>query len=325
MPEAYTIQRLRGGFAVVWHDAAGRRHRRQLAARDRLGAEAEARRRIAAGRAAGWTVGQIVGAYIADREARGTVSTARMRDAWKALKPSWQAIDPAGIDEPLCRRWAAQRQRSAATVRYELALVGTALKWGERQRMIDRAPAIWVPAPPPRRDRHIARHQLPALMDAVRAPHAKLYVILGLATAARPSAILGLKWQQIDFERGLVHLNPESRRQTAKGRATVPMNARARAALEAAWKARTTDHVIEHGGRPVASVKKAFQAASQRLGLHITPYTLRHSAAVMMAESGVPMAEIAAYMGHRDSRTTEKHYARFSPDYLRKAASALDW
>ena len=31
------------------------------------------------------------------------------------------------------------------------------------------------------------------------------------------------------------------------------------------------------------------------------------------------------YFGHTDSRTTDRHYARFSPDYLRKAAGALDW
>ncbi|WP_374389305.1 tyrosine-type recombinase/integrase, partial [Sandaracinobacter sp.] len=89
--------------------------------------------------------------------------------------------------------------------------------------------------------------------------------------------------------------------------------------------ARTTDHVIEHGGGPVASVKKAFELASERVGFKVTPYTLRHSAAVWMAEAGVPMEEIAAYMGHSDARTTFRNYARFSPDYLRKAASALDW
>jgi integrase len=122
-----------------------------------------------------------------------------------------------------------------------------------------------------------------------------------------------------------VHLNPEGRTQTAKHRATVPMTGRVEAALKAAWEARTTDHVIEHGGAPVASIKKAFSAASQKAALHVTPYTLRHSAAVWMAESGVPMEEIAAYLGHSDARTTFRHYARFSPDYLRKAATALDW
>jgi integrase len=42
-----------------------------------------------------------------------------------------------------------------------------------------------------------------------------------------------------------------------------------------------------------------------------------------MAEAGVPIAEISQYLGHSDSRTTERHYAKFTPGHLRKAASAL--
>jgi integrase len=50
---------------------------------------------------------------------------------------------------------------------------------------------------------------------------------------------------------------------------------------------------------------------------------MRHTAAVWMAEAGVPMPVIAQYLGHTDSRITERVYARFSPDYLRGAADAL--
>ena len=37
------------------------------------------------------------------------------------------------------------------------------------------------------------------------------------------------------------------------------------------------------------------------------------------------MGEIAAMLGHRDSRTTERVYARLSPIYLRGAAGALEF
>jgi len=36
------------------------------------------------------------------------------------------------------------------------------------------------------------------------------------------------------------------------------------------------------------------------------------------------MVEIAAVLGHEDSRTTERIYARYSPEGLRGAVSALD-
>jgi integrase len=42
-----------------------------------------------------------------------------------------------------------------------------------------------------------------------------------------------------------------------------------------------------------------------------------------MALAGVPMIEIARMLGHRDSRITERVYAKHSPDYLRRAVEAL--
>jgi hypothetical protein len=39
----------------------------------------------------------------------------------------------------------------------------------------------------------------------------------------------------------------------------------------------------------------------------------------------VPMEESAQFLGHSDVNVTCKVYARFSPDYLRKAAASLEY
>ena len=44
---------------------------------------------------------------------------------------------------------------------------------------------------------------------------------------------------------------------------------------------------------------------------------------IAAAEAGVPMAELAQFMGHDDDRTTQQHYARFSPDHLRGVADRI--
>lgn len=150
-------------------------------------------------------------------------------------------------------------------------------------------------------------------------------MVLAIATCARPTALLELTWDRVDFDRGLIDLNLHGRVQTAKRRPIVPIADYALAPLKAAAEARQSPHVIERGGKPIASIKKAFSAASERSGVVATPYTLRHTGAVWRAEAGVPMPEIAQLMGHDDSRTTEKHYARFSPTYLRSAANAGAW
>lgn len=264
-------------------------------------------------------------AYLEDRKAAGIASASRQADAWKAMKPFWEGVSPKLIDEEMAQAYARRRDRSAATVRYELSMLAVALRWAKAKGYIADAPAIWRPAPPERRERHLSREDFRRFLNEVKAPHARLYMVLAIATCARPSAILDLTWDRVDFGRGLIDLNPRGRAQTAKRRPTVPIAAYAREPLLEAYEARQSQHVIERGGKGLGSIKKAFSAASQRSNVHATPYTLRHTGAVWRAEDGVPMTEIAQLMGHDDDRTTQKHYARFSPDYLRKAADAGAW
>ncbi|WP_425434924.1 tyrosine-type recombinase/integrase [Natronohydrobacter thiooxidans] len=44
-----------------------------------------------------------------------------------------------------------------------------------------------------------------------------------------------------------------------------------------------------------------------------------------LAEAGVSMDEIAQYLGHSDIRITSNTYARYSPEHLQKAATALEF
>lgn len=262
-------------------------------------------------------------AYISDREAEGIASTSRQRDAWKAMKPFWENVDPDLIDREMAQSYARQRGMAPATVRYELGMLSVALRWARERRHIPRAPEIWRPEPPERKVRHLTRGEFDKWFDQVKAAHARLYVELGLATMARPTAILELTWNRVDFDRGTVDLNPSGRRQTRKRRPVVPLNQDALDALREAYRGRQSRFVVERGAQQVKSIKKAFQAASERSGIHVTPYTLRHTGAVWAAEAGVSMAELAQFMGHDDSATTEKHYARFSPGHLRRVSDAV--
>lgn len=320
----YTVQRFRGGFALVWRDEEGKRHRTRLAATDRFNAEAEARQRWR-GNGAPWTVERLMLAYIDDREAAGVASVERMRDAWKAMRAYWADLMPDAITDKLAQNYSATRRASVATIRTELGILAAALNLGERHGHIKRAPKVWRPQAPERRERHLTKAEFRAFLDACVAPHVRLYAILGVTTAARPSAILDLTWDRVDLEAGMANLNPVGRIQTAKRRPRVPLNEVAVEALRAAYEARQSIWVIERGGQKVGSIKKGFLAASERAGFKVTPYTLRHTGAVWMAEAGVPMPEIAQFLGHDDDRTTQRHYARFSPHYLRNAAGALKW
>lgn len=316
----YTVQRFREGFAIVWRED-GKRRRRQLASKDRQSAEAEARSLWEGADSSPWTVGRCMTAYLSTITEKP--SYGRRQDAWKAMKLFWDAVDPAMIDEPMCRKYRSTRRVGDATARYELMQLSTALGWAADQKHLPNRPKVWLPSTPERKERHLTHSEFNRFLAAVKADHARLYVHIGVFTTARPSAILELTWDRVDFARRRIDFTPPGHRRTNKRRTIVPVSDQLLVELQKGFAARTSEYVIEHGGQPIKCIKKAFQAASERSGVHVTPYMLRHTGAVWAAENGTPMPELAQFMGHDDSRTTERHYARFSPDYLMGVANAI--
>jgi integrase len=63
--------------------------------------------------------------------------------------------------------------------------------------------------------------------------------------------------------------------------------------------------------RPIRAACEAAKI-SPAIGFHI----LRHSYASRLARAGVPMAVIAAQLGHSDQKITARHYAHLSPGYV---------
>ncbi|WP_374412663.1 tyrosine-type recombinase/integrase [Novosphingobium colocasiae] len=251
-------------------------------------------------------------------------SHGRREDAWKAMKPFWENVDPMLIDEPMAIAYNDQRQAGPSTRRYELMQLSTALGWAVTNgpKLPHRIP-VWLPQAAESKRRHLSHAEFDQFFAGIRAEHAKLYVMIGLYTMARPTAILQLTWDRVDFMRGLIDFTPPGHRRTAKRRTVVPIASDLMPWLQTGYSVRTCESVIERGGEPILCVKKAFQAASERSGVHATPYTLRHTGAVWAAEAGVSMPELAQFMGHDDDRTTQKHYARFSPGHLRLVADAI--
>src|SRR5262245_21197218 len=311
----------RGKWAAIWLDEAGQTRRSSLSTADRRVAERNFATWLAANQGPRALVADIVPAYLADRE--GRASHQRAVDAWKRLEPHFGHLRPQDIGRTTCREYSMMRSRrvQAGTIIKELCVLRAALRWQDKL-----TPAVieMPPAPPPR-DRYLTREEYRALRDAAASmPHIQLFIIVAYCTAGRRGAVLELTWDRVDFDRGLVRLATQDEHGN-KGRALVPMNDPLQIALERAQRAALTDYVIEYAGRPVASVKTGFKTAVERAGLErVTPHVLRHTAAVHMAEAGVPISEIAQYLGHTNSRITERVYARYSPGYLRRAASALE-
>lgn len=322
MPE-WRIKLYRGKYAAV-RSKDGKSERVSLRTAD-LG---EAKRRLKDWEAkpVGETVGELVDSYLADKD-KTAIRAKDLHGSWKQAKDTFGHLRPDQITRDLCRAYRDQRYaggRKPNTVRKELEVVRAALNFHKKG-----AEAVFeLPAPPPPKERYLSRAEARRLLKGARRfPHVRAFIALSLATGARQSALLELTWDRVDFNRKLISLAlGDSQDQDRKRRATVPMNKRAQRYLRVLNEAKTCNHVIEWGGHRVLSVKKGFKAACDRAALeNITPHILRHTAASWMAESGVDMFRISRYLGHSDTKVTERRYAKLHPDFLTDAADALDF
>lgn len=215
---------------------------------------------------------------------------------------------------------------SNATIAKQLSILNAALNHIRREGWIGEVPVMQLPPPPPPKDKWMNQDQVRTFVNALKTPHIKLFALLALHTLSRKTAVLQLKWSQVDMENRLIDYNVPGRVRTNKRRVPVPINNILFAALQEALELGQTDYVIEFRGEPLLDIKKAFArvASSKEVDMPwVTPHILRHTGATLMAQQGVPLWQIAGIMGD-NLNTVMKHYAKHHPDYLKEAVNKLD-
>jgi integrase len=179
------------------------------------------------------------------------------------------------------------------------------------------------------------------LYRALPSPHNVIF-FLGEQTGCRVGELLGMQWRDIDFAAGKIHV----RQQVQDGRLCqlkdkesrfVPLTTDLLPVLEA-WKLKTggggqlfRPAVPDRGGRPDLgalpgyvrphTVHKALAEALKKCGLpKLTLYQItRHTYASQWVKAGGSLEELARYMGHSSTSTTQ-HYAHLAPDFFSSKA-----
>lgn len=329
---AYELGKHRGKYVVVYHDEQGIRRRRSLGtsdeivARTRLAESEHLRRQRSLSR--GYTVGDLFKLYITDKihDKKHPTTIVSIKRAATNTHSVFGHLRPEHITKDMVRLYASERMGrvSRGTVVQELSYLRSCLKWAKNSQLIPEAPHIAVPSPPPPRDHYLTKDDFKRVLSVCTTPHLRLFIIVAVTTAARCTAILELTWDRVFLTEGLIQFHNPSKHKTSKGRAVVPINTTLLNALTEASRHSTCNYVIEYHSHGIKDIRHSLQVVSRKAGIKFTPHVLRHTAAVWMAEAGVPMSEIAQYLGHRSTTVTERVYARYSPQYLRKAASALE-
>lgn len=326
MPK-YRLGKLRGEYVAVHYDADRKRHRNTLGTDNKIAA-AEAVDKLNAEdeRKPGQTVQTLWDAYREEKKGRRIAES--MITTWKALKGTFGGREAEAIGSESCTGYIAERRRNKradGTIWTELNHLRIVLSWAGKRNRISRVPFIDMPSKPAPRDRWLTKAEVNLLKNCASAEHVRLFIVLAIATGGRKEALLTLKWDQVDFVRGIIHLDDQMAPHKRKGRASVPMNRTILAALQEQRKAALSDYVIEWCGNPVKSVKRSLAKTAENAGLKdVTAHVFRHSAAIWMVSDGIPMPKVAQYLGHSDDRITQRVYARFAPSHMQDAADSLN-
>ncbi|MEO7221115.1 MAG: site-specific integrase [Devosia sp.] len=152
--------------------------------------------------------------------------------------------------------------------------------------------------------------------------HAAAALRLLIFTGARLREVLHLKWEHIDFDRGLLVL-PDSK----TGKKTIVLNAPALAVLESlprigafviAGESADTDDE-----KPRADLKRPWALVTRQAGLRgLRIHDLRHNFAAFGAGGGMGLPIIGKLLGHSQPQTTAR-YAHLDADPLRRASNAI--
>lgn len=152
----------------------------------------------------------------------------------------------------------------------------------------------------------------------VISPYAVAAIRLILLTGCRVGEVLNLRWREVDFERGLLHL-PDSK----TGAKPVVLAAPALEVL--ASLARSGEYVIAGAdpSKPRSDLKRPWQRVSKHAGLiDVRLHDLRHTYASVGAMSGMGLGVVGKLLGHQTPETTAQ-YSHFADDPLRRASETI--
>lgn len=265
----------------------------------------------------------------AEEQGTQTASPWRIAAALKPLVQFFKGVTLAQVTPEVCRAYGRARGRSAGTVRRELGVLRAAINHSHREGRITRVVSVLLPERPPSRDRWLTRSEAAALLRAaLQEPRVRsylpLFILIGLYTGSRKSAILSLRWAQVDLAGGRIDFNSPGARRTNKRRSRIPIPVKLLGHLQRARR-RGVDlgFVINDSGLRLADVKRGFASACLRAGLtHVTPHVLRHTCATWLMQWGAPMWEAAGFLG-MSRETLERVYGHHHPEYLKSAAEAF--
>ncbi len=174
--------------------------------------------------------------------------------------------------------------------------------------------------------------------------------VLLMLYGLRRGEVLGLRWQDIDFDWGVIHIRQQLQRvrgvlyqapvKTKAGRRDLPLLSFAgnllilqRSAQQAAYAARigvgSADELVftSKSGRPIEprNFSRSFIRLCKQHGLQrIRMHDVRHTTATLLKDLGVPARDVQLILGHAHISTTQQIYQHANMEGRREGLGRLE-
>ena len=247
------------------------------------------------------------------------------------------------LAEGRVERIEAQKQPkglSAKTVRNIHQIISSALKLANEQRLIARNPADGCALPKAERKemQTLPVEQLTSFLREAKDSGVYELYYLDLATGLRRGELLGLKWTDVDLDRGVLKIQRAISRQNGKvveaplktknAYRTLPLSADAIDVLmQQRRKTGNSEWVFPSPtGGPMSpdSVLHMLHRVLKRAGLpKVRFHDLRHTFATLALQNGVDVKTVSGVLGHFSAGFTLDTYAHVTTSAKREAAKTM--
>jgi integrase len=249
------------------------------------------------------------------------------------LLPIWGNTLVQNINPQMIEQFKAMRNQSIKprSVNRELCVVYTMFKkavdWGH----LAESPSKKVPMFKVSGGslRFLRREEADRLLEACRRSECReIYGIVATAlhTGMRHQEILHLKWDSVDFKRGVIKVESTDENPTKNYESReIPMSDFVRKVLSKEPRHLGVPYVFPNpDGKKRCYVDHLFQKIRKRAEVEPCRFhDLRHTFASWLVMSGVDLPSVQRLLGHKNIQNT-MIYAHLAPEHLKRAVATLD-
>jgi integrase len=218
------------------------------------------------------------------------------------------------------------------------AIIHKCLNYAKHNKIIKDNPATYCENKP-ERERYKGEvytvEQFTSLLSLVKDTIDEIYIILAGCLGLRRGEVMGLKWEDIDFQEKIIHIRRtkvkagkhgiiEKEPKNKTSIRSISVNQRTIDILRA-WRKKNLDSVYVVNKYNPNTYSEHFKRLLEKHGLpHTRFHDLRHFAATFMLKEGISDKVTSERLGHSSTVTTREIYQHVLEEMDREAAAKLD-